>query len=62
MTKDEQIKALVDRLSANQAIIKEAAEVITEWFEDEDSRGDIYNDLIAEIKPTEELLNKIEKL
>ena len=52
-------KALIERLNSCQSVIENASETIAEWFEDEDSRGDIYTDLIAELAPTEELLIKL---
>ena len=62
MTKDEQIKALVERLEACHATMDSTAETIAEWFPNIVERGDIYLDLISELAPTEELLIKIEKL
>ena len=52
-------KALIKRLESCQLVIENASETIAEWFEDEDSRGDIYLDLIGELAPTEELLMKL---
>ena len=52
-------KALIERLNSCQSVIEIAAETIAEWFEDEDSRGDIYLDLIGELAPNEELLMKL---
>jgi hypothetical protein len=62
MTKDEQIKALIERLNECHAVMEQTAETIAEWFPNEDERGDIYLDLISELAPTEELLIKMEKL
>lgn len=52
-------KALIERLNSCQSVIEIASETIAEWFEDEDSRGDIYLDLIGELAPNEELLMKL---
>tara|TARA_R100000541_G_scaffold57954_2_gene68530 strand:- start:641 stop:871 length:231 start_codon:yes stop_codon:yes gene_type:complete len=52
-------KALIKRLESSHSVIENAAETIAEWFQEEEDRGDVYLDLIAELAPNEELLMKL---
>jgi len=52
-------KALIKRLESSHSVIEYAAETIAEWFQEEEDRGDVYLDLIAELAPNEELLMKL---
>lgn len=54
-------KALLERLNASHSAIDSASETIAEWFPNEDERGAIYNELIGELAPNEELLRSLEK-
>ncbi len=52
-------KALIKRLESSHSVIENAAETIAGWFQQEEDRGDVYLDLIAELAPNEELLMKL---
>tara|TARA_R100000995_G_scaffold84922_1_gene65896 strand:+ start:19878 stop:20282 length:405 start_codon:yes stop_codon:yes gene_type:complete len=59
MRTTEQNKKLIKRLKESQRIIEDAAQTIADWFEDKESRGQVYQDLIEQKEKNRKLLQKI---
>lgn len=59
MTKDEQIKALTERLESCFRVIDEATDVLKEWCDLQPDLCNAFSELLGELAPTEELLKKL---